>query len=421
LSHPAATISRPGEGLKTLRHAPTTGTICRSVRAAVLLSAVLLAQGAAAAPGKVAVSVSPSDVLVDGSVRVVARGLPPRAPVVLQATARDDAGRLWRSRLDYRADDRGVVDTHFGMRLFWSMVPVDGQRVSSSVFRLPLVGRVTVAVRRAGREVGRARFTRRAAAAGVEVHDYSVADAGFVGTFSAVPSPDPHPAVLAIGGSAGGHGHGPSLTASRGYPTLSLGYFGEPGLPARLQNIPLEYFADALRWLGRQPGVDPARIAVLGVSRGAELGLLLAATYPTLVDGVWACTTSAQVLGGSPSGAAWTLNGAPIPFGPLPVTRITAPVVITGGEDDQIIDSAFAATDLAATARANGQTNVVGRVYPKAGHGAGCRVPNLPIPTEFETAPNTLLATGGTRAANARAAETSWPAFLDFLATLPHR
>jgi hypothetical protein len=28
-----------------------------------------------------------------------------------------------------------------------------------------------------------------------------------------------------------------------------LAYFGEPGIPATEQDIPLEYFAKALRWL----------------------------------------------------------------------------------------------------------------------------------------------------------------------------
>jgi len=74
-----------------------------------------------------------------------------------------------------------------------------------------------------------------------------------------------------------------------------------------------------------------------------------------------------------------------------------------------------------AGARANGQTNVVARVYPKAGHGVGCRAPNLPIPAELEIGPNTFQAGGGTPPANASGAETSWPTFLTFLATLPRR
>jgi acetyl esterase/lipase len=66
------------------------------------------------------------------------------------------------------------------------------------------------------------------------------------------------------------------LLAAHGYPTLSLAYFGEPGLPRELVNVPLEYFARAVRVLRRQPGVDPDHIAVMGDSRGGEAALLVA-------------------------------------------------------------------------------------------------------------------------------------------------
>jgi dienelactone hydrolase len=151
------------------------------------------------------------------------------------------------------------------------------------------------------------------------------------------------------------------------------------------------------------------------------VALILAATYPDLIDGVFACTTGAQVLAGLPSGAAWTLDGNPIPLGELPVTKIKAPVVITGGGKDEVIESAIAARTLAAAARANGQTNVVARVYPNAGHGVGCRVPNLPIPAEFQISPTTTEEVGGTPAANAEAASLAWPILLRFLAALPAR
>ena len=55
------------------------------------------------------------------------------------------------------------------------------------------------------------------------------------------------------------HSREPSLFASHGIATLSLGYFGEPGLPTQLKNIPLEYFETVLQWLSTQPGVDPQR------------------------------------------------------------------------------------------------------------------------------------------------------------------
>jgi uncharacterized protein len=117
--------------------------------------------------------------------------------------------------------------------------------------------------------------------------------------------------VLLLGGSEGGL---PSplvadMLAGQGYDVLGVGYFGLPGLPSTLSGIPLEYFARALRWLARQPGVDPAKIAVLGVSRGSEAAQLLGVHYPGLVHAVIASVPSDAALC-SPGcrTAAWTLG-----------------------------------------------------------------------------------------------------------------
>ena len=49
-----------------------------------------------------------------------------------------------------------------------------------------------------------------------------------------------------------------------------------PGKPAKLKNIPLEDFARGLDWLKKQPGVDASRLGIVGYSKGAEAGLLVA-------------------------------------------------------------------------------------------------------------------------------------------------
>ncbi len=80
------------------------------------------------------------------------------------------------------------------------------------------------------------------------------------------------PTVITLGGGAGGVSSFRSeLLASYGFATLSLAYFGYEGLPFRLQEIPLEYFEKAISWLQNHPTIDPNRIALWGVSRGAEL------------------------------------------------------------------------------------------------------------------------------------------------------
>jgi dienelactone hydrolase len=389
--------------------------------AGLCVGALAVIPPSAATSTRVTLVVRPLEALTDAPVEIRVGGLGAREVVTLHAATKDANGKVWRSGLVYRADRRGVVDTHSGMRLFWSMTPVGVAPGSVGALALPTQSSVQITVLKGPRQLARAVLTRRTSASDVRVRQLTLAQEGLVGTFAAEPATTPRPAVLSLGGSGGGHSREPSLLASHGIPTLSLGYFGEPGLPAQLKNIPLEYFEKALQWLSKQPGVDPQRLAVVGVSRGAELALLLAADFPDLVHGVVACTTDAHVLGAGPNaggGYAWTLGGQPVPLGLLPVDRITVPTLISGGGKDEVIDSGPATTELLDLAHAHGRTNVTGRVYPNAGHGVGCRQPNLPAPAQFEIAPHTFLSLGGTSTANSEAAAVTWPNQLRFLNSL---
>lgn len=105
--------------------------------------------------------------------------------------------------------------------------------------------------------------------------------------------------------------------ASYGYLVLALKYFGSEGLPAHLDNIPLNYFTDAITWLRNESLVKAFSITLLGYSRGGELSLLLGSMFPTLVDGIIAYVPSSYICGGFPypNRPAWTLNNKPItPF-----------------------------------------------------------------------------------------------------------
>lgn len=384
---------------------------------------VLLAPGAASswptvptAP-KPRVSVAPRSALIDSPVRVLVRGLAGGERVTLEATARDRFGHRWRSRLAVKASRSGAIDTHSDMSFFWSMRPSTG----SGLFFPPL-GRTPVRIRvlRGGQDLTSTVLEWRAAAPGVTATKTTLAGEGFIGTYFAA-QPHSGPAVLQLGGAYGGHRDQPaSLLASHGYPTLSLGYFGESGLPKTLEDIPLEYFAKALRWLALQPGVDPSRVVIAGVSRGGEAALLLAAIYPDLVHGVIASTPSASVLGAYPgTGNAWTLNGKPVPQGPIPVERIGAPTLAFGGGKDAVWPSAGEVRAILERDHEHGRRNIVGVIYPKAGHGVGLTAPNLPDGPWLTAHGTRFLSVGGTLAANERARAAGWKASLRFLGTLP--
>ncbi len=363
----------------------------------------------------VRVSISPARAFVDQPVRIRASGLRARQTVTMQATTHDFLGAGWRSAIKFRADRKGVVDTHRSMRLFWLMQPTKANTPGFALQRG--YAPITVRVVSGNRTLARGTLMRRSEDPALVATDTTLASQGFVGTYLAKPSATPAPAVLQLGGSAGGHSRLPAaVLASHGYPTLSLAYFGEDGLPSTLENIPLEYFAKALRWLGSQPGVDPGRITILGVSRGAEAALLVTAAYPDLARGVIACTPNQYVLpASSGSGAAWTLGGKAIkPGEPYAVEKIAGPVLVFGAGQDAFGRSSTAVDVIQQRAKAHNLHNITGRVYPAAGHAVGCQLPNLPIGDYF-VSPGITQSRGGTPDSNGRAAAQAWPLVLHFL------
>ena len=391
-----------------------------SVVATLAVGATLLAAGAGAQNAGVRLVVTPPTSLLDQAVNVHVVGLHPRQTITLVTETKDVLGKLWRSRLAYRADQHGRVNTHGHMRLLWALEPIR-KSAEPSPF-IPTVGPTTVTIRAvAGKRTLATGSLVRRAGAHVTRTDATLAREGFVGAYFAPGTRARRPAVLQLGGAQGSYGYFPAaVLAGHGYPTLSLAYFNEPGLPKTLKEIPLEYFAKALRWLGAQPGVDPNRILVYGVGRGAEAALLLGATYPELVHGVIASSPSADVLGAYPGpGAAWTLGGKPVLEGPIPVWQIPGPVLAFGGGKDLYYSSAYAVHELVERSAEHGRHNVVVRVYPDAGVGVGFGIPNLPTYGRVIKLGNHYIGVGGTPGANVRAWAASWPLVLRFVRTMP--
>lgn len=204
-------------------------------------------------------------------------------------------------------------------------------------------------------------------------------------------------------------------------PVLDLAYFSEPGLPPTLSRIPLEYFERALRWLAAQPGVDSRRVVTFGVSRGGELSLLLASTFPQLVHGAVGYVPSAYAVR-SPSdfGPAWTYRGKPV-LGLIPVGRGSGPVFVAGGGDDLMWPSGSSVQRIAS--ELHGRRGVVALDYAGAGHELGLILPEqIPAPHSdpygvFASRYGTV-SMGGSAAADEAAREDSWPRLLRFLARI---
>jgi dienelactone hydrolase len=432
-------------------------TVAARVGVAFVVASVVAASGSVPLAGATAartglnVRVTPSSSLMDTALSIRVSGLRPNQQGTLRVTSVDAQGLMWSSDATFVADQLGVINP---ARLAPTVVPpgsYHGVRAMGLIESMeppaPALGSgyswgnasqafvVTASVR--GQHSVSTTVERSAIGAGVSVTPEALSTVGFFGQFwQPAPAMAKRPAILVFGGSGGGVGGlVPSQLAAHGYPTLAIAYFKEPGLPAALANIPLEYFVRALTWLGAQPDVDPRHIYVLSASRGTEAALLLGANFPNLVSGVIAEVPSNVPLCAFPTGCptpAWTLSGRPLPFttqfnnpaptdnpaAVIPVERIRGPMLLTCGGTDQVWNSCPYAQAIMARLRTNHdpQPHVL-LSYPHGGHGISGLVPYEPggFNSSGSAGFGTVL-TGATADANSIAIEQLWPKVLGFLA-----
>jgi dienelactone hydrolase len=233
--------------------------------------------------------------------------------------------------------------------------------------------------------------------------------------------------------------------ASRGYAVLALAYFGAPGLPRTLSNIPLEYFGTALQWMAAQPSVDPSRIGVLGLSRGAELALLLGAIYHVLHAVVAYMPGNVIARGCCDAGTAvaWTLQGHPVAPAPavpmrrsmstarpeIPVEKINGAILLISGSDDEVWPSKAMADEIMARLRRNRfEYPFQHLTYEHAGHGIGRPFTStMELNSRRHPLTGRIVRMGGTPSGTALARADSWRKMLAFLdevmgqATSPRR
>jgi dienelactone hydrolase len=259
-----------------------------------------------------------------------------------------------------------------------------------------------------------------------------------------------HAAVLLLGGSEGGLGSGAQHMAlalqKEGFAVFHLAYFGAPGQTDALERIPLEQFDKGLDWLKQQPDVDPARIVVMGASKGAEAALLLASRRPDLRAAVAGMPTSVAwkgvnwSKGGQSPHASWTTSGREVvtmPFAEwnqaegiisvyrtvedpaqqaavesaaIPVERARAAILLVCGEAETMWPACPMARQVKARSQARSGPKVTVLAYPDAGH----FVFGPPIARQHAFYPR-LGAYGGSVQGNAAARSDSWPKVVAFL------
>jgi dienelactone hydrolase len=221
-----------------------------------------------------------------------------------------------------------------------------------------------------------------------------------------------HTAVM-LGGSYGGIPEGLARRlAENGISAFALGYFGAPGLPPALIEIPIESLQRGID-LFRERFARGRAIGVVGFSKGAELALILAAHLASAIRRVVAVAPSHVVwFGLKPPGpdldrrslqSSWSWHGAPLPFLPcppdirpvfserglrtdvfcdpsrhgseavdaarIPVERSAGPLLLLSGDDDHQVPSAPMAKEIVQRMKDHGRgDDITSVVYPGAGH-----------------------------------------------------
>ena len=270
----------------------------------------------------------------DESIDLRLTGLDPGESVTLEASLVDDDGVEWTSRAAYVADETGTValgdrapeagdwSTADPMAWCWAMT-AESEAPTATLGTSPAVDVTVRAVASDGRETTRTITRRiydetlqsRPLAAESDPDPEPSPDPGLVGTLYLPPGDGPHPGVVSLHGAAGPRG--PDRTeqtlATRGYATLALAYTGPAeGLPDRIREVPLGYVRRAIDWLRDRPAVREGPVGLFGVSRGAELALLVGARSDRV--GAVVSYAGSGVVFDTPMGdPAWVDDGEPVP------------------------------------------------------------------------------------------------------------
>lgn len=433
----------------------------------------LLCAGVAASAQTI--DIAPAGPILAGDpVAITLTGLPPKAEVQLQAERLVlDAGRqvLYRSEATFAADADGKLDLSQAAPssgsyrkadvrgLFWSMAPA---KAAGDTIAEP--NQVRLSARIDGKEVAsnQVRFVSTLPAVKVdEVPDFPGA------VFAVLPGKEKRPVIIVLGGSEGGARSAREMAlqlAAHGFATLGLPYYSPapwnsterelPALPRSFVDIPVDRLNLVRAWLKTRANVDASRIALYGVSKGAEFTLIAASKMQWITSAVAIVPSDVVWQGWGPDvnpadsrRSSFSYAGKALPFVPnkefaqemagfqtgadvryrrpqdkgraafpaaavaarIRVEQFKGPLLVAGGVEDQMWASGMMAQNIAER-RTAAHLETVALIYTDAGHllnGNGWNPT-----TQYDAGP---FKTGGTAQGNARAQAETWRATLAFL------
>ena len=158
---------------------------------------------------------------------------------------------------------------------------------------------------------------------GQEIIPTAVKDVSFDADYFAAMSNDKYGVIVLTGSDGGKSQYTANRIATMGFHVLSLAYFDKNGsgkVPEALKMIPLEYFEAPKKWLTALEGTRNDGVILYGLSKGAELALVLA-SYDSDYKGVIALAPSNVVWQAprEPPGemsSSWSRQSKGLPFVP---------------------------------------------------------------------------------------------------------
>ena len=248
--------------------------------------------------------------------------------------------------------------------------------------------------------------------------------------------------VIDLFGTAGGlNEFKASLLASHGFTVLSLAYFGFDDLPKMLPYCEMEYFEEAADWLVKHPAVIPSGIGVMGVSKGAEITLMMAIHCKDIIKAIVPISSS-YIISAVPFKHKGKLSGSyydtsqvmvnedgscifkyciPVrglekvnPPVVIPVEEINCPMLLVCGEDDESTSASGMAQEILSRMNLHSKGDLCSIVsYPGTGH--LIEPPFSPhCYASYHKTFKTNFVWGGNSKDHSRAQEDSWRKILEF-------
>ncbi|XP_078366122.1 acyl-coenzyme A thioesterase 5-like [Oculina patagonica] len=416
------------------------------------------------------ISVSPRSSLIDRKVKICISGLEAGQPVTLHASVVGDANEIFESHAHYVANSEGKIDnscdtSHGGsftgceqMGFLWSMTQAPGQRQGLRLAKKdvtkpynielncfdghlsPKEGFVNMLKENSLQPIARSSLEKFYMAEGVQ--RIPVREGRVRGTLFLPPGKGPFPGVIDLFGTAGGLiEFKAAILASHGFAALSLAYFAHDDLPKYLPYCELEYFEEAANWLVKHPAVMSRGIGVMGVSKGAEIALMMAAHRKDVVkaivpiSGSFVISASPFKLRGQLTGvyydatkAKTTADGAFIfrdclptheldkldPSAIIPVEKIDCPTLLVCGEDDGSVKAAEMTQEILKRMNSHGK-GALCSVLSYSGAGHLIEPPFAPhCYASYHKNFRTTFAWGGNAKDHSLAQEDSWQKILEF-------